>query len=139
MNSPSRKILLVEDDHQVRFLFSELLQFEGYEVVEAVDGVQALEMVRNSTPFGLVVLDYSLPNMDASEFVKIFRTLSGGVAPILLVSGWDNLAERAAELRVESYIQKPSDLDELMLLVQKHVPAPSANPPQGQAHELNLH
>src|SRR5512140_1028000 len=62
------QILLVEDDPDGRACMSALLELEGYTVVTAVDGAEALERLRNGLQPGLIVLDLMMPGMDGFQF-----------------------------------------------------------------------
>ena len=78
------RILVVDDDRNTRKLFSEILAAEGYEVLSAANGVEALELM-DTEQVHLTVVDVMMPEMDGLEFTKMLRQI-GGDLPILMVS-----------------------------------------------------
>src|SRR5688500_17258785 len=75
LNDRSARILLVDDEQPVQKLLSEPLEKEGYEVVPALDGQQALDAFERQ-PFDLVVLDIMLPKVDGLEVCRRLRSRS---------------------------------------------------------------
>ena len=63
------KILIVDDEEKIRFVVKEYAQFSGYEVAEASDGAQALEICKNQT-IDLIVMDVMMPGVDGFSAVK---------------------------------------------------------------------
>ena len=82
-----KKILLVEDEPNLAFNVEFNLQAEGYDVVLAQDGKQALEAYRNQGPFALIILDIMIPEINGFECCRRLRDLvSGEELPILMVT-----------------------------------------------------
>ena len=114
---PQRPVLVVDDDPTIRTLVADLLVEEGYLVVTAATGQEALDRVLASQPAALV-LDLQLPGLDGRAVVEALREWVLQV-PVLLVTA-NGQARRAAEdLGVESYLSKPFDLDALLAAVQR--------------------
>jgi CheY-like chemotaxis protein len=108
-------ILLVEDNEMNRNMLSRRLERRGYAVIIAVDGVQALEMVRSEAP-DLVLMDMSLPEMDGWEVVRRLRADgSTGHLPIIALTAhaMSGDRERALEAGCNDYDVKPVDLPRL--------------------------
>ncbi len=81
------KILVVDDDATIRKMAGELLRSTGYDVLEASDGEQALELVHRKRP-DLIVLDHKMPKMKGSDVVQeIRKDPKVGKTPILVLSG----------------------------------------------------
>ncbi len=102
-------ILLVEDNEDNRIIYSTVLRHVGYEVVEAEDGVQAIEMARASSP-DLILMDISIPKMDGWEATKILRGEMGmRDIPIIALTAHalPDDRERAAQVGFSSYLAKP--------------------------------
>ena len=78
------RILIADDEPEIRDLLRLYLENEHYEVIEAQDGQQALELLRSETP-DMCVLDIMMPKMDGYEFTKVLRE-SQNTLPILMVS-----------------------------------------------------
>lgn len=112
------RILVVDDDRNTRKLFSEILAAEGYEVLCAANGVEALELMDNEQVH-LAVVDVMMPEMDGLEFTKMLRQ-TGGDLPILMVSAKALSSDIKAGLRAGSddYMTKPIDPEEMVLRVK---------------------
>jgi CheY-like chemotaxis protein len=107
-------VLVVDDDAGLRELLRRTLEREGYRVVEAANGRQALDRVRDSEP-GLILLDLMMPAMDGFEFVEELRRLerqahtdAARAIPIVVITAMDLTAEERHRLTgtVERIIQK---------------------------------
>lgn len=110
-------ILLVEDDASISEMVQSYLKMEGYDVVHAADGEEALALFRPST-FDLVVLDIMLPKLNGIEFLKIIREQS--IVPVLIVSAKDGDVDKALGLGLgaDDYIAKPFSMLELIARVK---------------------
>jgi CheY-like chemotaxis protein len=107
-------ILLVEDHVDTRQMYAEFLA-DSYEVLQAGDGVQALDVVRTRRP-DIVITDLSLPGIDGFELVALIRKDPAVAAiPIICLSGFGGHAHerRAAEAGCNRMLQKPCMPDEL--------------------------
>lgn len=119
-------ILLVEDDPAQRLLFATELENEGYRVVCAHDGYEALDKIDEETP-DLVVLDIRLPGMDGMETMGRILTRCEDV-PVILHTAYavwkDNFRSRAAD----HYVVKSSDLSELKERIRETLQRRSGRP-----------
>nr|WP_139240457.1 response regulator [Geitlerinema sp. PCC 9228] len=116
MPTNSHYILLVDDDASNLFLLEEILQAEGYEVVSASSGYQALEFAQKSLP-ELIVLDIMMPGMDGFEVCQHLRnTPSLQTVPIIFLTALDDDSSRLKGLQVmgDDYLTKPIDTDLLL-------------------------
>src|SRR5579864_1366929 len=104
-------ILLVDDDEAVRKLLSFPLARDGYKVVQAADGQEALRRFHES-PVDLVVLDVMLPRLDGLELCKQLRAQSG--VPIIMLTARDDELDKVLglELGADDYITKPFSIRE---------------------------
>ncbi len=114
-----KRVLVVDDEPQVRETIGEALSLEGYEVTEASNGAEALALLRTVQP-DVIVLDLWMPIMDGWEFRKAQVQSHPGI-PLVVLSALDLSHERLAELRAEALVGKPFDLDELYESVAKAV------------------
>ena len=107
----SSTILLVDDDEAVRKLLSFPLERDGYEVIQAADGVEALERF-GETPVDLVVLDLMLPKLDGLEVCKQLRARSS--VPIIMLTARDDELDKVLglELGADDYVTKPFSIRE---------------------------
>lgn len=112
------RILIVEDDADIRQLVAAVLAEDGYETEEAADGMAALDKVRNSTP-DAVVLDLYMPRMDGFEFLNVCRMVPGcAKMPVLVLTASDQLP---VDKRVRACLKKPFDLNVLSKAVDSLV------------------
>lgn len=91
-------------------------ELKGYQVFEAEDGLQALDIARRCKP-SLIVIDLNMPVLDGLEAVKNFRRLEGEDehVPIVAITAYDvyGMEEAALEMGCNRYLSKPLDLEEL--------------------------
>ncbi|HEX9103777.1 MAG TPA: response regulator [Polyangia bacterium] len=126
-----RPVLVVEDDIDILSSLAELLRDDGYDVVTAANGYQALGQVKAHDP-ELIVLDLMMPQMDGWRFVRELRQrIPSSRAPVVLMSAAPDLAGEAERLGVAAWVQKPFRLDELLRLAHRW--CPPALPPQPHA------
>ncbi len=111
---PAAPILVIDDDDAIREFVDEVLTDEGYRVLTAAHGREALDLVSRTRP-GLIFLDLAMPVMDGREFVRAYRELPGPHAQVVLVAAARNVAEVARELKVQYYLAKPFELDDLLV------------------------
>jgi DNA-binding response OmpR family regulator len=107
----SARILLVDDEQSIQTLLSYPLRKEGYEVVQATDGRQALDRFEEQD-FDLVVLDLMLPKIDGLEVCRRLRTQSS--VPIIMLTAKSEEIDKVVglELGADDYITKPFSLRE---------------------------
>jgi CheY-like chemotaxis protein len=108
-----KEVLIVDDDPSARLLVSTLLSKRGYRVLEAEDGVEALEvMERKAGMIGLLVADLNMPRMDGLELMWEVRDMPAwGHIPVIIVTGEiDEILEtQLMEEGADDYIRKPLD------------------------------
>ena len=120
-------VILVVDDHElVRNLVVGMLKNEGFEVLSAASGPEAIELVRQDNDIGCVLQDLSMPRMSGEEVIAELKTIRSEL-PILVYSADDEsvVAHRLAPLGVAGYIQKPFDPDVLVAklrMLMQHEP-----------------
>lgn len=116
---PAKKmtILTADDDPQLLRLVTRNLQLEGYEVLSASDGQQALEQIEAKIP-DLVLLDVMMPKMDG--FTVCHRVREFSTVPIIIVTarGQDQDKVRGLDLGADDYLTKPFSVDELLARVR---------------------
>ena len=108
------KILVVDDDPAVRESLRRSLIFNGYSIVLAADGEEALAKVQSERP-DIVILDVMMPKLDGLEVCRELRS-QGEDTPILLLTARDSVSERVAGLDAgaDDYLTKPFALEELL-------------------------
>lgn len=114
------KILIAEDDGDIRRLYGYLLRSSGYDVIEAVDGQDALEKF-TETPCDMAIVDMNMPRMSGMDLIKALRRLSSDVHIILITAyGTSETARRAFSLGSNEYIPKPFEVDHLQERVRAY-------------------
>ena len=111
-----RLVLVVEDDRDVREAVSDALESEGFTVIQARDGEEALARARDLVP-SLILLDLMMPRMNGWEFraIQAADPLLSGV-PVVVVSAVADLVE---ELHPAAVLAKPFDLRHLLQAVEQ--------------------
>jgi two-component system, cell cycle sensor histidine kinase and response regulator CckA len=115
------KILVVEDEDAVRTVIQKSLEHLGYEVVVAVDGIDALEKYsRHSGGFQLVIADMIMPRMSGDELFYQLKSIDE-LIPILIASGYASDSRTSAVLRdgAAGFIQKPFAIEDLAQIVRQ--------------------
>ncbi|WP_137732618.1 ATP-binding protein [Pseudaquabacterium pictum] len=123
-----RMVLLVEDEPINREVVSILLQSAGLEVVQAVDGLQAVELAASRLP-DLVLMDMQMPHLDGVAATRRIRLLPGGARLPIIALTANAYAENRAECLaggMDDFIAKPIDPDLLFALVLQWLPAADA-------------
>ena len=116
-----RRLLLVEDDESMQEVLRALLEAEGYEVIGAMDGEEALAHLRRGVAPSLIVLDLMLPGMDGFEFRALQRANPAWAKiPVVVYSGMDRLAERVRALEPSAWFEKPIDPESLLGAIGKY-------------------
>ena len=119
MSNNDTAILLVEDEENLHEALKLNLELEGYQVVSAMDGMQALKALQ-SQYFDLMILDIMLPEMDGIKVLETIR-IQNNELPVLILSAKNTSADRVLGLKkgADDYLTKPFNLEELLLRVQK--------------------
>ncbi|MGI8564909.1 MAG: response regulator [Pyrinomonadaceae bacterium] len=116
-----RTVLLVEDFEDNRFMMRRLLEMSGYQVVEAVNGQEAVDISERTLP-DLILMDLSLPLLDGLTATRRIRTRPEmEKVPIVAVSAHDTADFHAEALAAgcNEYVTKPIDFDELEELLKR--------------------
>ena len=115
------RILVVEDDIELRDALGQLLEAEGYVVEYALDGGEALDRLEVPEPPCLILLDLMMPRVDGWQFrAAQVRNPRMAAIPVIVCSGAGNVGDKAASLGIPSYLQKPLDPDALLDLVRRY-------------------
>lgn len=111
------KILVVDDEKMIRELIKRYAKFEGHEVVEACDGMEAVEKCRQET-YDLIIMDVMMPELDGFSACSEIRKFSD--TPVIMLSARGEEYDRihGFEIGVDDYVIKPFSPKELMMRVQ---------------------
>lgn len=118
-----RRILLVDDEASLRMLVRRYLERDGYLVVEAVDGAEALQRLEQE-PFDLALIDVMMPKVDGFDLVRKIRSRSD--LPVIMLTGRGEESSRVAglELGADDYMVKPFSMPELVARVRARLRRP---------------
>lgn len=120
------RILIVDDEPDMRLAVRNVLKLRGYEISEAGDGPSALEMARESRP-DLVLLDMRLPGMDGIEVLDGLKKIDATV-PVVMITGYGHIqsAVDVMKLGASEYLQKPFENAQLVETVKRFIQNPQA-------------
>ena len=116
-DSPKRKILLVEDEESLRLLYKEELESDGYEVLTAPNGKEALRQLEKGKP-DLIILDIVMPVMDGMEALEQIMGRERTI-PIIIHTSYPGYREDFMSWAADAYVSKSSDLGELKRKVKE--------------------
>jgi len=120
-----KKVLVVDDDEDLRDSIATLLRRQGYDVEIARDGREALDLVAVGLPGailpGAILLDMRMPVMNGWEFARIFRQRYDHLTPIIVLTAASDVRARAVEVGAEDWLGKPFELSELYQTVDRNI------------------
>jgi len=112
-------VLVVEDDKNQRLLYEQELKLEGYEVVTAADGKDALEKIQEQLP-DLIIMDINMPKMDGIETMGKILGKNREI-PVIINTAYSNYKDNFMSWAADAYIVKSSDLSELKNTVKRSI------------------
>jgi two-component system chemotaxis response regulator CheY len=115
-----KSILIVEDDVAIRDALTLILEDEGYAVVGAPNGLEALRHLKENGPPDLIVLDLMMPIMDGWQFSKEQQQdPSLKDVPVVVLSANGNVGQKASLLGAVGFLQKPVEVPDLLEVIQR--------------------
>lgn len=115
----NKKILIADDEENIRTLYKIELEDEGYTVELASNGMEALEKVKSSMP-DLIILDIKMPVMDGIEALHNIRQLPNGkTVPIILFTAYGEFQQDFTTWASDAYVVKSHDLTELKQTIKE--------------------
>ena len=114
---PATRVLVVDDDDEMRALLRRTLEFDGYEVIDKDRGMHVIEALRGA-PFDLIILDKEMPGLTGLDLLPILSREFPDV-PVVLVTafGGPHVAASAIRLGAASYLEKPFRLGQLRQVI----------------------
>ena len=106
-----KKVLVVDDEENIRLLFKEELEEEGYEVDTASNGLETLEKVK-AAPFDIVILDIKMPVMDGIQALNAIKNMDKD-QPVVLCSAYGEFKQDLSSWVSDGYVVKSADTREL--------------------------
>lgn len=121
-----KKILVVEDEAEMRMMLALELETSGYEVFQAADGEAGFEMAREVKP-DLVISDVMMPKMDGNQFMKKLRATDfGKEIPFVVLTARGKMRDYFETVEVDDFIEKPFEPDELLAKVERLLKQPKS-------------
>lgn len=115
------RVLVVDDEPDIRATVSAMLEIEGYAVAEAANGADALAVVETDPP-DLILLDMRMPVLDGWAFAAEMRRRNHSI-PIVVMTAARDAARWAGEVAAAAFVAKPFGYDDLISAVEQAAPA----------------
>ncbi|HEY8132216.1 MAG TPA: response regulator [Thermoanaerobaculia bacterium] len=121
MTAKPTRILIVEDNSDVRRLYAIGLNQRGFEVKLAANGAEAVERASREKP-DLILLDWVMPLMDGGEVLSRLSENGSASVPIIVISGQKPPSGQQLDPRIRRWLTKPVSIDELVLEIERPLP-----------------
>jgi DNA-binding response OmpR family regulator len=113
-----KKVLVVDDELEIRDLLSKFLAEEGYEVIVASNGEEAIELAKSESP-NVILLDIKMPGIDGIETCRILRAQEQTrFIPVIMITGFGTTTPEATDAGADDIIFKPFNLADLAVRVK---------------------
>ena len=114
----AEKILVVDDEQEIRNLLNHFLKDQGYEVILASDGNQALKLAAEENP-QVIILDIKMPGLDGLEVCKLLKdNEQTRLIPIIVITGFEDNKMEALNRGADDFVNKPFDMAEIAIRVK---------------------
>src|SRR5262249_19235564 len=114
-------VMIIDDDDRIRQSLADLLDLEGYEVITAGNGQEALNYLRRLPLPSLILLDVMMPIMDGWEFrSQLLKDEKLASIPVVITSSISAAYQLKGHLQSVSYLEKPFDSEQLLALVKRY-------------------
>lgn len=129
------RLLIVDDEEMIRKLIRKYAEFEGHEVIEACDGMDAVTKFRNSH-FDLIVMDIMMPELDGFSACREIRKISN--VPIIMLSARGEEYDKinGFEIGIDDYVVKPFSPKELLLRINAIIKRTAKDKPEEKKNEV---
>ena len=119
----NRRVVLIADDmEEIRLMLKQTMLMNGYSVLEATNGIEAVEAARQRRP-DLVLIDLNMPEMDGLKAIEEIRKIKGEQVPIVAMTAFDTYGMKEAAIQVgcNEYLNKPLNISQLESLVRDYL------------------
>jgi CheY-like chemotaxis protein len=122
MSFGGRTVLIADDMEEIRLMLKRAMLMNGYAVIEATNGLEAVEAARQKRP-DLVLIDLNMPKMDGLKAIEEIRKIEGEQVPIVAMTAFDTYGMKEAAIQVgcNEYLSKPLNLTQLERLVRDYL------------------
>jgi DNA-binding response OmpR family regulator len=112
------KVLVVDDEQEIRDLLDSFLTAQGYEVILASDGKEAIKLAGTEDPQA-IILDIKMPEIDGIEVCKRLKEKEKTrLIPVIMITGFEDNKIEALEMGADDFVNKPFDMAELSIRVK---------------------
>jgi CheY-like chemotaxis protein len=116
----TKTILVIEDENEIRCTLKEFLEFEGYEVMTADNGLSAMKLLEKIVMPHLILLDMKMPIMNGWEFAAAFFAQYDHKAPIIVITAAADAEQRAKDINATDWVEKPFNMESLFEKIKRH-------------------
>lgn len=122
---PTHRVLVVEDDLEIRETVMEILEEHGYEPIGAENGLEALDKLRSPGPTPcLILLDLMMPRMDGRSFRQVqLQNPELASIPVVVITAFRDMSQALQEMKVADLLKKPFNLQDLLGLARRYCSA----------------
>ena len=133
MGAPRQKILIVEDNADLRRLYAITLNQHGFEVKLAANGAEALDRIEGERP-DVILLDLVMPVMDGWEVIaKANPPERTDYIPVIILTGYATEPDRPLHPCIIGWLAKPAVMEEVLAAIDRKFPGPPPAPPNGHS------
>lgn len=119
MGQKQRRVMVIEDDQEMRLLLEDFIQEEGYEVRSTDNGSEAFRILAKDE-FDLIITDVRMPGLSGLDILPGIRKLQPHSAIIVITAfGSEEVYTRAIERGADGYLEKPISLEKLRVMIKK--------------------
>lgn len=126
MENPKKTILIVDDEREILITLKEFLEVEGYRVLVAENGFDALKILDQGEIPNLILLDMKMPIMNGWAFAIEFLNRHDHLSPIVVITAAGDAEQRARDIGAIGWVEKPFDLNQLLKKIEKYSRKPPA-------------
>jgi len=127
---PSKLVLIIDDDSDIREAIRDLLTVEGIDAAEARDGSSGLEYLRANLPPGVILLDWNMAPMNGAAFMsELSRDAALSRIPVVVVTADARAGQTARAQGLSTLLMKPIDPEQLLEIARRHCNGEGSSPP----------
>ena len=117
-----KKVLIVEDNELNMKLFFDILKYQNYEPIKALDGLEAYNLIKKEA-YDLIILDIQLPKLNGFELLEKLKKDNIVIPPTIIASAcaMDEDKNKAKSFGIKDYITKPIDLNNFIKIVKENL------------------
>ena len=117
----TKKVLLVEDNDDTRRMMRLIIELNGYEVVEATDGIEAIDVAESQHP-DLIFMDVGLPRLDGVTAIRTIKSLNACCrTPVYVLTAFNDIDQAAIDAGCQEVINKPVNFDVVERVLSQHL------------------